>query len=78
MKGKIDENGYLFIQRGNIPRPQYCMASYEEFKCGDHCPLFGEIEIQSGGGIVPSGLGLPICQDRILSFDELADERPTS
>lgn len=77
MKGKIDQYGYLSIERAGILRLQYCDTGPKENECGDHCPLFGEVEVDSGGGIVPSGLSLRICQDRILYFDKFADERPT-
>lgn len=47
MKGKIDKNGWLTIERSDTERPQLCpVAAYNpdiDFsRCGDWCPLFGE------------------------------------
>ncbi len=50
MKGKIDERGYLHLERAGVMKKQLCpqiscrdQALYKkDFPCGDWCPLFGE------------------------------------
>lgn len=68
MKGKINKNGALSIQRKNEMVPQRCCYDQGE-SCSDACPLFreprrlftGEIELQ-------------LC-DVTLRFSEFEDER---
>lgn len=43
MKVKIDEHGFIYIQRGIIWRPQECKHSPRgQESCRDTCPLFDE------------------------------------
>lgn len=43
MKGKIDKNGYLLIERSNNEyKKQFCADSVKDYPCGDWCPSFGE------------------------------------
>jgi hypothetical protein len=38
MKGKIDINGHLWLERrGNL---EWMMCPYKKTRCGDACPLF--------------------------------------
>jgi hypothetical protein len=74
MKGKIDKNGWLTIERSGTERPQLCpVAAYNpdiDFsRCGDWCPLFGE-PIYLDMNIT----ALEICRTRLV-FDEFTDER---
>lgn len=70
MKIKIDEDGYLSIERG-LKNPkfktQYCpyyAIDNNGSQCGDWCPLFGE----------PANGELETCK-RIIEYDECIDER---
>jgi len=55
LKGKIDQNGILFIERGKYIKPQRCPSTTAwipnpdtrepvpvNMHCGDWCPKFGE------------------------------------
>ncbi len=93
MKGKIDKDGSLWIQRGKVFRKQMCpFAGTEAFKksCGDWCPLFDADglskdleELRSepfwDGGRWDGGRHLVLsCCKSVVVFDELTDEREAS
>ena len=42
MKAKIDEMGYLHIERHGKMRHQFCPTAFKWMWCGTWCPLFGE------------------------------------
>jgi len=45
MKGKIDKDGCLLIERAGVMKPQHCpLTDDPSSNCGDWCPLFGEPE----------------------------------
>ncbi len=81
MKGKIDNNGWLRIERGGKEKLQECPFMQRAFQvndvsiapCGDWCPLFGEPkwEIDNKAAIIE------ICQGNRLYFDEFTDEKGT-
>lgn len=72
MKGIIDKNGWLFIQRPHKMKPIYCpydaRVNDEGARCGDWCPMFDDpVRLITGWEV-------GLCQT-ILLFDELTDER---
>jgi len=69
MKGKIDNDGSLFILRGKFEKDMECPNSFPS--CGDWCPLFGEPEKTINEWFFKIG----ICHGKTLVFDELTDER---
>ena len=79
MKGKIDNNGWLRIERGSKEKLQECPFMQRAFEvndiviapCGDWCPLFEEPEPEFG----TKSVILRICKDKILFFDEFTDEK---
>lgn len=81
MKGKIDENGWLNIERAGEMKEQECPFAN---MCGDWCPLFGEPDTTitkiafMGGTLVneKAETRLKICRAELL-FDEFSDERVT-
>ena len=79
MKGKIDSNGWLRIERGGKERLQECPYTQKTFQvnnrtmrepCGDWCPLFGEPKWEIDG----KSAIIEVCH-RTLFFDEFTDER---
>ena len=73
MKGKIDTDGILFIERKQKnDEPFYSdqLCPFGRGNCGDWCPLFGEPERSFAG----RGVKLQLCH-RTLEFEELEDER---
>jgi hypothetical protein len=86
MKGKIDENGWLWIERAGKLKKQLCPFSnggdWEascgdwcpwEASCGDWCPMFGDpyrYTLEKG---IPA-TAIDICQ-AVLVFEEFEDER---
>lgn len=76
MKGKIDREGYLQIERKVNYKPQHCPIAIcgnlnrINSTCGDWCPLFGEPLSN-----MASLTAIEICTHRILIFDEFEDER---
>jgi len=80
MKGKIDSNGWLRIERSGKEKLQECPFTQKTFQvnnltirepCGDLCPLFGEPrKAQIGTSIM-----VELCNERTLFFDEFTDER---
>jgi hypothetical protein len=89
MKGKIDSDDNLEIQRGEKYKEQCCLYQQEDSEgndgpCGGWCPQFGEPEEDTDSvydknmvlSEIPTGKTfLQICQGRVLEFDELIDER---
>ena len=83
MKGKIDKNGHLHIERAGKLKMQGCPFEEDSY-CGDWCSLFGEPKISKWMGspdpdaerreVNPRHWDLHLCRTRLL-FDELIDER---
>lgn len=80
MKGKIDKDGYLHIERNNGFRQQLCPFS-EQANCGQWCPHFGDPEERSGvplnytkNGEPIMGFDLRICHGKTLVFETLEIE----
>ena len=42
MKGKIDINGHLYLERAGVLKGQFCHYARLLVFCSDKCPLFGE------------------------------------
>ncbi len=83
MNGKLDDYGYLCIERVDRYRAQECpYACVEHQLCGDWCAKFGEPYMEMGmvNGDVNSIWGptgrkaIKVCGD-ILVFTEFKDER---
>ncbi len=71
MRGKINKNGCLEIERAGVMKEQFCPERIGGF-CGDNCPLFCEPE-----EIENSKFGkyeLALCH-QTLYFNELIDQR---
>ena len=75
MKGQIDSDGRLIIERGKVDRMMVCPFTQnvlsESPSCGDWCPHFGEPRR-------PQELMFPelaICHGKILVFEVLNDYR---
>ena len=77
MKGKIDSNGWLRIERGGKEKLQECPFTQKTFQvndltirepCGDWCPLFDEPDFTDGGA------HLELCQTHYY-FEQFTDER---
>ena len=67
MKGKIDKDGFLWIERKGEWTKQFC-PFVSKVWCGHWCPLFGEPEMLDGK---PS---LSLCR-KVLKFDFFEDAR---
>ena len=90
MKGKIDNNGWLRIERGSKEKLQECPFMQRAFEvndiviapCGDWCPLFvePEAELDSYGfcseteGKPTGRTMLETCKTTLI-FDQFTDER---
>jgi hypothetical protein len=81
MKGKIDTNGVLYLQRGHVVpsaaemKKQYCPYSPDCSPCGDWCPLFDELETMTApyGGLQ---WALRLCRIvRYFAEKDFTDER---
>ena len=83
MKGKIDKDGILWLERAGefkrqkcvftmtLIRPEGLEAYYQAQGCGDHCPLFCEPEDSTGGEIE-----LSLCHTfHIFKKEDFKDER---
>lgn len=68
MKGKIDKDGYLWIRRPGMLKPQTC--PYSGDVCNDECPLFSEPEYYDENIAT-----IAICNGNKLYFTELIDQR---
>ena len=85
MRGKLDRDGHLHIDRRGVFKQQDCRLSTGWFRaekgihegkmtpaglpCTDHCPLMGE-PVNTEMGVL-----LSLCHGRTLQFDELEDLR---
>lgn len=68
MKGKLDKNGNLHIERAGKMIQQYCHYASGS-KCSSFCSNFRELG-------TPQGLTvLALCQGIELAFNEFSDER---
>ena len=67
MKGKIDKDGFLWIERKGEWTKQFCPFVGDGW-CGHWCPLFGEPEFIDGHP------RLSLCR-KVLEFVSLVDER---
>ena len=84
MKGKIDRDGFLWIERAGkmnettCPYSQWLNKTTEEpISCGDWCPLFGEPILKAlrlFNNDVVNKMTIELCRKDII-FDELTDER---
>ena len=77
MKGKIDANGCLCLERAGQLKLQDCpyrslVEGKYRFACGDWCPHFGEPEYDRG---FPTIINLSCGNGRTWYFDELIDRR---
>ena len=80
MKGRINKQGYLEIERSEL-KIQVCPFGDLDC-CSDICPHFGEpkeyVKDQWFGPIpkdAKKGIQLELCHNKTLYFDELTDER---
>lgn len=60
MKGKIDKDGNLYLERTDVMRKQYChhQSNFESgygVECGDWCPLFKYNETNWGYDSIHEG-----------------------
>jgi hypothetical protein len=84
MKGKLNENGLLLVERKGEYVTQLC--PYTSFRhdggssamgCGHWCPLFGESISETSVSLGTTGRTLLRVCHKTLVFDELTDERLT-
>ena len=80
MNGKINIDGNLEIERAGKMKVQYCPHepdSKANVACGDWCPLFATTRIDTRGfnDTICNKQLLAICENTILIFDTLTDER---
>lgn len=72
---KIDKAGYLYLERGEKMKLQYCpkQDNEEGSPCGDWCPLFLEPEHEN----IPAQVVLTICEglEFITKEEFFTDER---
>ena len=71
MKGKINEEGYLELLRGNVYRPQGGPFDQSGSYCGDWCALFCEpVEV------VGNEIELNLCHTfHVFKKEDFKDER---
>ena len=72
MRGKINEDGFLEIQRAGVMGLQVCPVHFpkgDEHFCGEWCPLFREPVT------VPGGTTVRLCNGGEWFFTEFTDER---
>lgn len=77
MNGKINKDGNLEIERAGKMKVQYCPHepdSKANVACGDWCPQFDTRKTSHSNLIETRGL-LPICENTILFFSTITDER---
>lgn len=69
MKGYIDKDGFLFLEKlgSRYSKKQLCMYQ-ENAQCGTWCPQFGEPSIEPSI-ITGKRCGILICQGRKLTFE---------
>ena len=85
MKGKIAEDGILWLERGGKLKTQECRFSYagdeDFFYCGDGCPHFGEPEeLSYRTGMAKIDVLLTCGKGRSWTFEagDFTDERSTN
>ena len=81
MKGKINKDGFLIIERKGTMAPVMCPFAKIKIKmddrvshsppCGDWCAKFGEPRCSPGKSVVK----LKICNGQKLRFLDFEDER---
>ena len=77
MNGRIDEYGWLYVERGNQLKEQLCpFGPGPGVRCGGWCPHFGEPE--SGKWAGEPVTYLSICHGTVFKFEELSDDRAFS
>ena len=69
MKGKIDKQGYLWIERRGIMTLQYCPFKTRNKPYTHFCPLFRE------SASIQSTTVIAICNGIYHAFDTFTDER---
>ena len=69
-KARINKNGFLLIKRGDNYKDQLCpnqpQSETNVKKCGDWCPLFGEIEDVKDRQKVIIGKKLTLCSSAFI------------
>ena len=80
MKFKIDDEGYLKIQRGKFMCRVECPIDGSKTQCGSWCALFGEPEVKPEistlGGKARFSVELKLCQKTLVTnVDYFEDER---
>jgi len=76
MKGIIEKDGSLWIERAGILVAQLCPLTQNP--CNDRCPKFGEpyySHIMTDNGAWVDGIVLRLCDTSQLFFIELLDKR---
>jgi hypothetical protein len=73
MKGKIDRDGSLYLERAGKLKGQFCPHQKGLMNCGDWCPHFAEPTetIDYTYLCISCGCG------KTFAFNELTDERGT-
>jgi hypothetical protein len=74
MKGKIDINGWLYIERAGEIKEQICPINHADINCGDWRPLFQEPYYYTDEESHIVFTVLKICKQSIF-FKQLEDER---
>lgn len=77
MKGRINESGYLEMERGSKMKPQYCPFGKASVFCGDKCTLFSEPKTmrEPSGTTENTITQIFVCGGIGLTFDEFEDLR---
>ena len=84
MKGKIDINGWLRIERSGKEKLQECPFMQRAFEvndiviapCGDWCPLFGEPYEYDDFNEVAKRVDIRLCQTTLsFKMSDFTDER---
>lgn len=71
MRGKINNQGDLEIERAGVFKKQWCPYSTGMAECSHFCPLFGEPRRDP----FIDQITLSICYNKTLFFDSFTDER---
>ena len=74
MKGLLDKDGSLLIERAGALEEQYCPWVVATVSCGDWCPHFGEPETAGEDGL-SRYLKLTCGNNSEWLFSELEDQR---
>ena len=65
MKGQIDEDGILWIERKRCMKIQYCPSNPKPCMCGDWCPLFDDHKT----GVLEKG-EVRLCNSTVISISK--------